>query len=146
MNKLFEKFVEQAFVMVGAKMGVGIWTQKSERLSDSPFVPIYPDIIVTSAGTIVAIVDSKYKRDASGPQNSDMYQVIAYGTALRCHDTYLLYPETEVAVKTIIRIRNSPILVNSIRVTISGDNCVKSAENSARGVLEQATRVVAVKA
>jgi 5-methylcytosine-specific restriction enzyme subunit McrC len=138
MNKLFEKFVEQAFVIVGAKLGVEVWPQKPERLSDGPFVPIYPDIVVACAGTTTAIVDAKYKRDASGPQNSDMYQVIAYSTALRCSDTYLFYPETELAVERTILVRNSPIVVNTRRVAISGGDCIKSAENSVRVVLERA--------
>jgi 5-methylcytosine-specific restriction enzyme subunit McrC len=138
MNKLFEKFVEQAFVMVGAKLGVEICPQKPEHLADSPFVRIYPDIIVACAGTTAAIVDAKYKRDASGPQNSDMFQVIAYGTALRCSDTYLFYPETELAVERTIPVRNSPIVVNTRRVAISGEDCIESAEDSVRAVLDRA--------
>lgn len=142
MNKLFEKFVEQAFVTVGAKLGVEIWPQKAERLADSPFVRIYPDIIVACAGTMVAIVDAKYKRDAFGPQNSDMFQVIAYGTALRCSDTYLFYPETEVAGEKTVPVRNSSIVVNTRRVAISGEDCIKSAENSVRAVLERAALLI----
>jgi len=79
------------------------------------------------------------KRDADGPQNSDMYQVIAYGTALHCADTYLFYPEADLGRETTIPIRNSAIEVNTRRIAISGDDCVKSAEESARVVLEQAT-------
>jgi 5-methylcytosine-specific restriction enzyme subunit McrC len=138
MNKLFEKFVEQAFVTVGAKLGVEICPQKPERLADIPFVRIYPDIIVACAGTTAAVVDAKYKRDAFGPQNSDMFQVIAYGTALRCSDTYLFYPETELAVEKTVPVRNSPIVVNTRRIAISGEDCIKSAEDSVRAVLERA--------
>ena len=100
---------------------------------------IQPDIIVKCAGRTTAVVDAKYKRDADGPQNSDMYQVIAYGTALHCADTYLFYPETELGVDRTIPIRNSTIEVNTRRIAISGDACVKSAEESARVVLKQAT-------
>jgi hypothetical protein len=67
-----------------------------------------------------------------------MYQVIAYSTALRCSDTYLFYPETELAVERTILVRNSPIVVNTRRVAISGGDCIKSAENSVRVVLERA--------
>lgn len=138
MNKLFEKFVEQAFVTVGTKLGIEIWPQKQESLADSPFVRIYPDIVAARAGTAVAIVDAKYKRDAFGPQNSDMFQVIAYGTALRCSDTFLFYPETELAMERTILVRNSPIVVNTRRVAISGEDCIKSAEDSVRAVLDRA--------
>lgn len=136
LNKLFEKFVEQAFVSVGAKMDVEIHPQKPERFSDGQFVPmIQPDIVVACNGRTAAIIDAKYKRDAYGPQNSDIYQVLAYGTALRCDDTYLFYPETELAFDRTIPVINSPIVVNTRRVAISGADCVKSAEESVRAVL-----------
>jgi 5-methylcytosine-specific restriction enzyme subunit McrC len=136
LNKLFEKFVEQAFVTVAKKMDVEIRPQKAERLSDAQFAPmIQPDIAVAYNGRTAAIIDAKYKRDAYGPQNSDIYQVLAYGTALRCDETYLFYPETELALDRTIPIRNSPIVVNTRRVAISGDDCVRSAEESVRTVL-----------
>ena len=138
MNKLFEKFVEQAFVTVGNRFQLHIQPQKREPLADGDFVPIIqPDIIVSRFGAVKAVVDAKYKRDASGPQNSDMFQVIAYGTALRCFDTYLFYPETELAQDKTIRVRNSPIVVNTKRVAVSGLDSVKSAENSVHDVLQE---------
>jgi 5-methylcytosine-specific restriction endonuclease McrBC regulatory subunit McrC len=82
-------------------------------------------------------VDAKYKRDAFGPQNSDMFQVIAYGTALRCFDTYLFYSETELAVDRVISVRNSPIVVNTKPVPVSGGDRVKSTEESVRKLLHQ---------
>jgi 5-methylcytosine-specific restriction enzyme subunit McrC len=138
MNVLFEKFVERAFIVVGRDFAVSIQPQRSERLSDGEYVPmIQPDIIVTLGGIVVAIVDAKYKRDAFGPANSDLFQVVTYGTALRCTDTYLFYPETELCVDRRIPIRNSPIVVNTSRVGVSGPDCVLSAERSARLVIKQ---------
>ena len=138
MNKLFEKFVEQAFINVGYRFGLDIHPQRQEPLGTGEFVPmIQPDITVSRSGKIKAVVDAKYKRDAFGPQNSDMFQVIAYGTALRCFDTYLFYPETELAVDRVISVRNSPIVVNTKRVPVSGGDCVKSTEESVRKLLQQ---------
>jgi 5-methylcytosine-specific restriction endonuclease McrBC regulatory subunit McrC len=108
MNKLFEKFVEQAFVSVGSRLGLDIHAQRPEPLADGKFVPIIqPDIVVSSSGSIKAIVDAKYKRDGSGPQNSDIFQVIAYGTALRCVETYLFYPETVPGTDGTMHVKNS---------------------------------------
>ncbi len=60
MNKLFEKFVEQAFIAVGAKLRVDVQPQKREPLSKSQFLPmIQPDIIVKCAGRTTAVVDAK---------------------------------------------------------------------------------------
>ncbi len=139
MNKLFEKFVEQAFVRVGARMGLEILPQKEDRLSDRHYIAfIRPDIIVAHRGKVRAVVDAKYKRDAYGPQNSDLFQVVAYGTALSCNDTYLLYPETELAVNRELHVRNSPIIVKTRRVAISGAEAVNSAEECVKAVLDSA--------
>jgi 5-methylcytosine-specific restriction enzyme subunit McrC len=143
MNDLFEKFVERAFIEVGRDFSVSIQPQRSERLSEGEYVSlIQPDLVVTVGGIVVAIVDAKYKRDAFGPANSDLFQVVTYGTALRCKDTYLFYPETELSVERKIRIRNSPIVVNTRRVGISGPDCVLSAERSARLAIKQATETL----
>jgi hypothetical protein len=120
-------------------MGVQILPQMAEQLSEHTSGPtIQPDIVVALEGRTAAIVDSKYKRDTSGPQNGDIFQVIAYGTALACNDTYLFYPETELAMEKAIAVRNSSIVVNTRRVVISGEECVKSAESCVRLVLEHA--------
>jgi 5-methylcytosine-specific restriction enzyme subunit McrC len=133
MNKLFEKFVEQAFVSVGADLGVSIHPQRVERLSDGDYLArIQPDILVTRKGIISGIVDAKYKRDAFGPENSDLFQVVTYGTALRCNNTYLFYPETELSIERSLRICNSEIVVNMRQVAVSGPNCVASAERAAQ--------------
>lgn len=144
MNKLFEKFVEEAFVRVGMRMGLQILPQKEECLSDRHYVVfVRPDIVVAHRGKVRAVIDAKYKRDAYGPQNSDLFQVIAYGTALSCIDTYLLYPETELAVNRELHVRNSPIIVKSRHVAISGADSVKSAEECAKAVLDSALVSVA---
>src|SRR6266496_315315 len=145
MNKLFEKFVEQAFVTVGKRLRLDIRAQKQELLADGDFVAtIQPDIIVSSFGTIKAIVDAKYKRDAVGPQNSDIFQVVAYGTALRCLNTYLVYPETELAPEGTMQVRNSQIVVNTKRFAVSGADCVEAAEECVRIVLQKVARTETV--
>ncbi len=136
MNNLFEKFVEQACLRVGRRVGVDVQPQRSESLSHGDFVPnIQPDITVRSLGSVVAIIDAKYKRDSYGPQNSDLYQVISYGTALRCDQTYLFYPETELGHGRRIPVRNSNIVVNTVRVPVGGEDCVSQCEAVVQQIL-----------
>jgi 5-methylcytosine-specific restriction enzyme subunit McrC len=137
MNKLFEKFVEQAFVNVASDLEVIVLPQRRERLSDGDYIArIQPDILVIRQGVVCRVVDAKYKRDYLGPENSDLFQVISYGTVLRCNETYLFYPETELSTDRRIHIRNSQIVVNMRRVAISGPECIWSAERSVRAAIE----------
>src|SRR5205823_968441 len=118
-------------------LGVTIRPQWAERLSDGEYTPtIKPDILVLRQGKIAAIIDAKYKQDADGPVNSDLFQVVTYGTALDCTRTFLFYPDTEISIDRSIRIRNSPIVVNTRCVAVAGSHCVASAEHSARLAIE----------
>jgi 5-methylcytosine-specific restriction endonuclease McrBC regulatory subunit McrC len=67
--------------------------------------------------------------------NSDIYQVIAYGTVLQCADVFLLYPQTELDSEHDIDIINSPIVVKTRRIDISSSDCVENAEAVAENIV-----------
>lgn len=63
-----------------------------------PVVPIgsgmrfQPDVVVTASnGRTVAVLDAKYKTSL---EQGDIQQVVAYATALRCDEAFLVYPTT----------------------------------------------------
>jgi 5-methylcytosine-specific restriction enzyme subunit McrC len=135
MNTLFEEFVQQAFERVARQAYVWAAIQKPEPLSRHPAAPdIQPDVTIRQGGAVMSIVDAKYKKDVGGPQNPDIYQVIAYGTVLKCPRTYLLYPHTELATEHDVPVLNSPIVVRTRRVDISTADCVINAETVARNI------------
>ena len=133
MNLLFEQFIQKAFENVLRR---GAEIQRSRRLSPNPVAPdIRPDVTVRDGADVVVIADAKYKRNEGGPRNLDIYQVIAYGTVLRCSETYLLYPQTEIDSEHDIPVLNSHILVKTRRVDISSKDITEKAEAVVRAIL-----------
>jgi 5-methylcytosine-specific restriction enzyme subunit McrC len=132
MNVLFEQFVQKAFENVLRRRPARAEIQRSRTLSSNPVAPdIRPDVTVRSGDNVVAVADAKYKKDEGGPRNPDIYQVVVYGTVLRCKDVYLLYPQTELDSEHDIPIINSPVVVKTRRVDISTRDLVTRAEQLA---------------
>ena len=50
-------------------------------------------VIKTLDGNLLTVIDTKYKL-GDNPNNNDIYQVIAYATALNCKNSLLVYPTT----------------------------------------------------
>lgn len=143
MNTLFEEFVQQAFVNVAQHGTVWAAIQKPEPLSTNLLAPTFrPDVTIRDGAKVVSIADAKYKKDAGG--NPDIYQVIAYGTALKCSRTYLLYPHTEVDAQHDFPIVNSPIVVRTRRIDISTPDCVGSTETTARNIIAECQRNIGI--
>ena len=74
------------------------------------------------------------------PRNPDIYQVVTYGTVLKCPRTYLMYPHTELDTEHDFRILNSPITVHTRRINISTPDCVRAAETIARDIVTECER------
>jgi 5-methylcytosine-specific restriction endonuclease McrBC regulatory subunit McrC len=141
MNTLFEEFVQQAFINVVRYTTASAAIQKPEPLSMNKVAPmVKPDITIRERATIVSIADAKYKRDAAGPRNPDIYQVVTYGTVLKCPRTYLMYPHTELVTEHDFRILNSPITVHTRRINIPIPDCVKATEAIAREIVTESQR------
>ncbi len=144
MNKLYEQFVQRAFENVSRRSKQRVAVQEWHTLSLISRAPMLrPDVIVWSGDSVTAIADAKYKRDFARPQNSDMYQVITYGTVLDCPDVYLLYPQTEIDSEREFLVVNSSIVVKTRQVDIASPNAVASAEALARSILVSGEPVIA---
>jgi 5-methylcytosine-specific restriction enzyme subunit McrC len=140
MNLLFEAFVTEAFSTVAKSTCFTAHPQRAELLSQPPSAPIRirPDVTVREGARTAAVVDAKYKRPDGTFPNHDFYQVIAYGTALRCSRAYLFYPATEWDDDAAIRVRHSPITIHVRRIDIGHPQCVSLVEQAARIVLDEA--------
>jgi 5-methylcytosine-specific restriction enzyme subunit McrC len=147
MNRLFEQFVQRAFENVSRQSKQRIAVQEAHPLSLISGAPkIKPDVTVWSGDIVAAIADAKYKRDFAVPQNSDIYQVITYGTVLECPEVYLLYPRTEIDAERDFPVLNSPIVVKTRRVDIASPDAVTIAEALARSILVSGEPAVPVEA
>lgn len=135
MNKLFECFVQQAFMTVLRRDVASAEVQLPRRFSSNPAAPnIRPDVVVRHGSEVQCIADAKYKRNETG---ADMYQVITYGTALNCPDTYLVYPARDAGsdIDEDFAVLNSAIIVRTRRIDISTPSCIANAEGAVRSMI-----------
>ena len=100
MNTLFQEFVTQA---LREELGVSERVLCSERnlprrltLATQGRVPIEPDLTWWDGGVCTFVGDAKYKRTrAHGVPNADLYQLLAYATALDLPGGLLVYAQGE---------------------------------------------------
>jgi 5-methylcytosine-specific restriction enzyme subunit McrC len=145
MNVLFEQFVQKAFERILQRGAMRVEIQRPRKLSMNPAGPdIKPDVVVRERESVIVIADAKYKGDEGVPRNPDIYQVITYGTVLRCDCVFLLYPATELDSEHDLPIINSPIVVKSRRVDISSKDCISDVEAVARDIVAAGILAVAV--
>lgn len=145
MNLLFEEFVQQAFVRVVRHGTAWAAVQKHEPLSMNLAAPkVKPDVTIRERAKVLSIADAKYKKDAAGPRNPDIYQVITYGTVLKCSETFLLYPHSELDAEHDFQILNSPIVVRTRRVNIATPDCIRDTESTVRKIIADCQRHLGV--
>jgi 5-methylcytosine-specific restriction enzyme subunit McrC len=89
----------------------------------------------------VAVVDAKYKRIQEEEfKNFDVYQMIAYSTALGVDSAFLIYPEEgESAPAWQGKVRGSPIRVSvqTVNLAEEGTSLRQQARTLAKKVLQQ---------
>ena len=92
MPQLFEGFVG-AWLEEHAKGRYRVDTQYRIVLNGTPAVDLVADVVLfdSSTGRALAVLDTKYKRDAA-PSNADVSQVVTYAQALGCPQAILVYP------------------------------------------------------
>lgn len=118
MAAVFEDFVttalRESLLMVSSGVTTG---QFRDHLDAAGLVSIRPDIVHSVAGSPVAVLDAKYKLGSGigGYPTSDIYQMLAYCTALRLESGYLIYAgsRAEGAVPLKHRILNSGVSVTT---------------------------------
>jgi 5-methylcytosine-specific restriction enzyme subunit McrC len=93
MPVLFEKFVSRALGdALAGKYGGRIHPQDWNPFDVAGRVRLRPDLVWKVAGVPVAVVDAKYKAESpAGYPNADLYQLLAYCTALGLRHGHLVY-------------------------------------------------------
>jgi 5-methylcytosine-specific restriction enzyme subunit McrC len=98
MERLFEDYLTRGLLgHLAGRPGLAVEVQPLTTVHPpGPALPplqMRPDIVVRRAGRPAVIVDAKWKRLTGSPLvTSDVYQVIAYGTALGARRVVLVYP------------------------------------------------------
>jgi 5-methylcytosine-specific restriction enzyme subunit McrC len=135
MNTVFEDFVTVALTEALAPYGGRCAAQDRHVLDVGRLIKLRPDLVrYGPAGRPVAVVDAKYKAETpAGYPYADLYQLLAYCTALQLPIGHLVYAEGEAAAARH-------------RVTHAGITIVQHALNlrqSVPGLLAQVTELAA---
>jgi 5-methylcytosine-specific restriction enzyme subunit McrC len=92
MAKIFEDFVGVALREAMAPRGGRVSLQYPTYLDGGSLVPMRPDIVWLHGSRALAVADAKYKAEKpSGPPQADLYQMLAYCTALGLQRGHLIY-------------------------------------------------------
>lgn len=93
MNKLFEDFVTAALRQACRGFGHSARLQDPHHLDEASAIRMKPDFVLYGPnGTPCAVVDAKYKAEKrDGFPDADLYQMLAYCTALGLREGHLVY-------------------------------------------------------
>ncbi|AWK11596.1 restriction endonuclease [Streptomyces spongiicola] len=93
MNKLFEDFVTTALCEALRGSGLTCRLQDPQHLDEADAIRMRPDFVAYDvAGTPAVVADAKYKAGKrDGYPDSDLYQMLAYCTALGLPEGHLVY-------------------------------------------------------
>lgn len=116
MNKLFEDFVTVALREAFRTMGSGHTArlQDSHHLDEAAAIRMKPDLVLyePAGGTPCAVVDAKYKAEKRGGYpDADLYQMLAYCTALGLREGHLVYAKGN-APHTAHEVRHAGIVIH----------------------------------
>lgn len=113
MNTVFEDFVTVSLAEALAPFGGRCVSQdKRHRLDVGGRIKLIPDLVrYGTDGRPQAVVDAKYKSESpAGYPYADVYQLLAYCTALRVPVGHLIYAQGDPTAKDV-EIRNADVLI-----------------------------------
>lgn len=121
MNRLFERYVAVS-LQTSARGRLDVLDQYRTSLDVAGKVPIRPDLVIVDRGSYIRIIDCKYKRLGEGEhRQADLYQMIAYCTALNVGQGMLIYPRHLVDVRNDVSVRAVEMSVREWSLDVSGD-------------------------
>lgn len=128
MNRLFEAFVTRA-LQERLPFPLVLHAQSVIRLDRAGEVTMRPDLVLRRADRVVVVADCKYKRLAPGAhRHHDLYQVLAYCTALGVPAGLLVYPRHLVPIERVVAIRKAKITIWEATIDLGGDQETLGAE------------------
>jgi 5-methylcytosine-specific restriction enzyme subunit McrC len=130
MERVWERHVTRTVVDAFAGSPAGVSVQVAHAVGrDDRGRPVVmrPDVTVDRGGRIL-IVDAKWKRPGRGAPAEDLYQVLAYCTALGAGRAVLVYPGRRDRVRDCAFDHTSiRVTVRRLRVEGSREECARSA-------------------
>lgn len=145
MAKVFEDFVTTALgSALEAFAGTGV-AQRRLWLDEGSTIPIQPDLTWLRDGVPVAVIDAKYKAEKpSGFPNADVYQMLAYCTALGLTEGHLVYAKGNDAERSaVIRHARIAICCHALDLDAPPDVLLSQVDQLAKSIGSQAGVVTA---
>jgi 5-methylcytosine-specific restriction enzyme subunit McrC len=144
LERVFERYVER-----GLRAGLG-----SDRLevqrdfcyhapvpAGQPPLTGRPDFVLRRDGTVVRVLDAKWKALDGPPPAADVHQAIAYAAGLGCRDVRLVYPGRRGATWRYALTENDVTLtIHTLRVVGPRERCDRSVQNLRRGLTSNEVR------
>jgi 5-methylcytosine-specific restriction enzyme subunit McrC len=113
MAKVFEDFVTATLTQALEARGGTCRPQDPHDLDVAGRVRMNPDLVWYRSGLPAVVVDAKYKAEKpSGFPNADVYQLLAYCTALGLSEGHLVYAEGNEAT-TSHEVRNAGVTIHA---------------------------------
>ncbi|MFJ7228467.1 McrC family protein [Streptomyces tendae] len=122
MNQLFEDFVTVALREAVRGGGRTCRLQDSHHLDEASAIRMRPDFVLYGAdGIPCAVVDAKYKAERRGGYpDADLYQMLAYCTALGLREGHLVYAKGN-APHVSHQVRHAGILIHQHALDLDQD-------------------------
>ncbi|GGM73236.1 McrBC 5-methylcytosine restriction system component [Thermopolyspora flexuosa] len=120
--KIFESFVTVALAEeVHARHGGAVRPQYTCHLDESHTITMRPDLVWEFQGRPAAVADAKYKPQRSkGFVDGDIYQMLAYCTALNLPEGHLIYAKgNAIPAHHVIRHAGVRIICHALDLTAS---------------------------
>jgi 5-methylcytosine-specific restriction enzyme subunit McrC len=132
MECVFERYVTAGVVRAFAEdarvtVAVQPLYRADQPVPDQPDIPMRPDVVIERGEGRRAIVDAKWKRLGRALVTSDVYQVLAYATALGAGRAVLVYPGRRDRTWTYT-FPGTPLVlqVHALRVVGPRERCQRS--------------------
>lgn len=124
MAKVFEDFVTVALGGALAAVAGRCVGQRQEYLDEGQMVSMNPDLTWIVDDAPAAVIDAKYKAEKpAGFPNADVYQMLAYCTALRLPVGHLVYAKgNEAARSAVVRHAGIEIRCHTLDLDASPSN------------------------
>ena len=121
MNDVFERFIRAALreaLKLDQRAFPAAASGRRVHLDTGHEIPLQPDLSWWTGGRCVFVGDCKYKKTGGSVPNADVYQMLAYLTALRLPDGLLVYAAGEDRPHAItIPFADKRILVRTVDIS-----------------------------
>jgi 5-methylcytosine-specific restriction enzyme subunit McrC len=134
MERVFERSVTRG--VTEAFTDADGWTAAAQQTHVvAPGVEMRPDVTVYRDGRPIMVVDAKWKRPVGAPSPADLYQMLAYCTALGVGRAALVYPGRRDSVQAF-PLHHAPIRVemHTLRVVGEPARCLRSLKRMGRAL------------